>query len=380
MKHRFQVLDIFRGIFASLVMFFHVADFADTPLLNNGFIYNSDMFVDFFFVLSGFVITYNYQSLSTGPEFRKFLTKRVARIYPLHVIMLLVFVIVESSKMYLAPYIHINNPVNENNSISTFITSLFLLNSVKILGVKDVSWNIPSWSISAEMISYLVFGFVMILLYKLNLRRNRNLIFLLVAGLSATLLVTITDSLKLNYSFDYGFLRGIIGFFVGGLCYATFDQLHAYSKSIKPSFYTLAESIVLLSIAVCITNGHELKRIGLLFEVLFFVAILVFSFERGAVSDLLKKSSFLHKVGTYSYSIYMTHALLISLFNIAFIRVLKLPPSAYTYLIFLNFYIVYKVSEWTYANIEMRFKDFRLFNSDPKVKKPVQSLSDSPTQ
>ncbi|GAB4039802.1 hypothetical protein GCM10028774_42330 [Spirosoma jeollabukense] len=86
------------------------------------------------------------------------------------------------------------------------------------------------------------------------------------------------------------------------------------------------------------------------------MAIYIFSFEKGAISILLRKSIFLKRVGMYSYSIYMTHALLLSLFNIVFIRILKFSPASYSYLFILNYYLIYKVSQWTYANVEMRFK------------------------
>lgn len=356
MKHRFQILDVFRGIFASMVVFFHLADFAETPLLNNSFVSNSDMFVDFFFVLSGFVIAYNYQSFSKAEQVGVFLQKRLYRIYPLHVLMLLAFLVVELTKGYLSAYVRVNQPVGVNNNVYSFLTSLFLLNSVKFPGIKDVSWNIPSWSISAEMISYVIYGSLLLLMYKLGLTRQKFAIFLLTVLLTFVVLVLVTDSFAINFSFDYGFLRGIIGFFVGTCCYGVFSKGYTYFTGLSKLFFDLAEVSVVVAIAVMIYEGAQLKTIGGVYEVLFFVSILIFSFEKGFISQLLKKSTFLEKVGLYSYSIYMTHALLISIFNIVFIRVLKFPPSAYVYLVFVNYYLIYKVSQWTYTHIEMRFK------------------------
>ena len=355
MKHRFQVLDIFRGIFASMVVLFHASPFADTPLLNNPFVDNSDMFVDFFFVLSGFVITYSYPTMATGAEFGTFIKKRWLRIYPLHFILLVCFLVIENIKLYFSSYIHINQPFNESNNVFTFFTSLFLLNSVKMPGVHDVSWNIPSWSISAEMISYLLFGAVLVLLFKTGLRVLKYLFLGSLPILALFILVVITGRYEINYSFDYGFLRGIIGFFTGSLCYYVFNRFYPVLSTIKSGLFSILEILSMLVLATMIYFGKELKAIGFVYELIFFIAILIFSFERGIVSALLKKSNILKNIGTYSYSIYMTHTLLLSLFNVIFIRLLKLPPSAYVYLVFLNYYLIYIVSHWTYHHIEMRF-------------------------
>ena len=356
MKHRFQVLDIFRGIFASIVALFHLSGFADTPLLNNDFLENSDMFVDFFFVLSGFVIVYNYEAISSFDQFKTFLHKRIVRIYPLHLLMLLLFLVIEVSKHYVSAYVQVNRLVNDNNNIYSFFTNVFLLNSIKLFGINDVSWNIPSWSISAEMISYIVFGATLVLLSQYHLQGKKSIAFLMIVLIAALSLITITHTFQVNFSFDYGFLRGIIGFFTGALCYFIFNEFYNTVKSLKKIIFDVAEVSIIVILYLMMYYGAILKDISLIYEVAFFIAIFIFSFEKGFVSQLLKKSTFLKNAGTYSYSIYMTHALLISLFNIVFIRVLKFSPSSYSYLVFLNYYLIYKVSQWTYTNIEMRFK------------------------
>src|SRR5687768_850652 len=142
MKDRFEVLDIFRGLFSSFVVFFHMYGFADTPIINNEFISNSDLFVDFFFVLSGFVIAFNYQFISTGEQLGTFYKKRFFRLYPLHFVVLLLFVGIEFSKHFASGYVHVNKVDNTSNNLITFLTNLFLINSVKVPGVHEVTWNI----------------------------------------------------------------------------------------------------------------------------------------------------------------------------------------------------------------------------------------------
>ncbi|QEC66636.1 acyltransferase [Panacibacter ginsenosidivorans] len=355
MKDRFEVLDIFRGIFSAMVVFFHMSFFSATPLLNNSFIYNSDLFVDFFFVLSGFVIAYSYRQMNSYRQVKIFLKKRISRLYPLHLIMLLVFVVIELSKHLFEGRIQINNLNNENNSWHTFVSSLLLMNSVKQPGVTDVSWNIPSWSISAEMISYLMFGSLLFGLYKLQNLKNRNYFFAFIAVTSIAIMFIINGNYKINYSFNYGFLRGLAGFFTGVLCLNLFNFLRNNLNALPDLFFHISELLLIVSIGIYIYRGDTFKNIGFIYEIAFFSSVLIFAFERGFISGLLKRSGFLKKMGKYSYSIYMTHAFILSIFNIIFIRLLHFPPSAYAYLFIVNYFIIYKVSQWTYTNIEMRF-------------------------
>ncbi|WAC13626.1 acyltransferase family protein [Dyadobacter pollutisoli] len=356
MKHRFEVLDIFRGLFASLVFIFHLAPFSDTPILNNQFIENCDMFVDFFFVLSGFVIAYSYQFLSDGPQLKLFLTKRIYRVYPLHLVMLLAFVGMEIAKNLLSPYIQVNNLVNPANNIYTFFSSLFLLNSTPFPGVADVSWNIPSWSISAEMIAYIVFGTLVVFIHSSGQFARKNVFYALVIIISLAGLWQVSTNFQINYSFNYGFLRGIMGFFTGVTCFNLFDNTHQTLRTWPPVIFSIAEVITLSLIILCIYEGQIMKPWGAVFEILFFACIYTFSFEKGIVSTGLKSIRLFHQLGKYSYSIYMTHALMISLFNVLFIRLLKFQPQDYSYLVILNFALIYFVSAWTYKNIEMRFQ------------------------
>jgi len=365
MKERFEVLDIFRGIFSSLVVFFHMSAFSATPIINNNFIYNCDLFVDFFFVLSGFVITYSYQFLKTSAELSKFYKKRFFRLYPLHLIVLLIFVVIELSKHSASGYVHVNRMADDGNNLTTFITNLFLLNSVKLPGVHDVSWNIASWSISAEMIAYLVFGLVITGINRNNLSKARNIIYLIIIAAALGTIYFITGGFNLMYSFDYGFLRGLAGFFVGVVCFNTYNYSKAYLKAKKNAIFTILEIVSLSVVIVFVWYGFVFKPYGFIYEILFFITIIIFACEKGWLSAQLKKPKFLHSMGKYSYSIYMIHTLILSLFNIVFIRMLKLPPSAYAYLFIVNYLIIYALSSWTFKHIEMRFN----LSNKPREKK-----------
>ncbi len=355
MKERFEVLDIFRGVFSAMVVFYHMSAFANTLFINNNFVYNSDLFVDFFFVLSGFVIAYSYRAINSTHSLQHFLKKRWWRIYPLHFVMLMIFVLIEITKRFFVGHVQINNLNNVNNNWVSFISSLFLLNSIKMPGVHDVSWNIPSWSISAEMISYVFFGGIMLVLFKIKKKAYKNYIAAAVAIVAIVVVRLVTGNVMLNYSFDFGFLRGLAGFFTGVLCMSAYTYFKSSMHAMPAKVFHIAEVLLLLSVGFFIYEGEIFKQVGFIYLLLFFLAVFTFAFEKGFVSHLLKQSGILKRMGKYSYSIYMTHALLLSVFNIVFIRLLHLKPSAYMWLFALNYLLIYKVSEWTYKHIEMRF-------------------------
>lgn len=355
MKERFDVLDIFRGLFASLVFLYHLSAFSATPVLNNRFVQNADLFVDFFFVLSGFVIAYNYQFINSGADLKQFFIKRVKRLYPLHIILLVIFIVMELVKGFASHYVHVNKLTNDNNNIYTAFLHTLLLNSVKLPGIHGVSWNVPSWSISAEMIAYITFGLIITAINISKVNKIRVLIYGLAVITATAILYWLTGSFTLVYTYNYGFLRGIVGFFTGVICCQAYNAVKLKASKSPAFVFHFLEPLVIVITIMAICRGQKLLNYGYVFEMLFFVSVLIFAFERGWISALLKRPKVLHLAGKYSYSIYMTHNLILSLFNIAFIRVLKFPPSAYAYLFIPNYILIYYVSAWTYKNIEMRF-------------------------
>jgi len=357
MKHRFEVLDIFRGIFASMVVFFHMSAFSNTVILNNNLVLNSDLFVDFFFVLSGFVITYTHQSMVHAKDMGLFYKKRLFRLYPLHFIMLMVFVFIELVKHFFVGHIQVNQLNNANNNVLTFFSNLFLVHSIKLPGVTDVSWNIPSWSISAEMTCYLLFGLVIWLIHKAHIYKLRNIVYtIVVIGALVIFFNARPGQFEFTRSFDFGFLRAWIGFFTGSICFNLFINTREKVITLPAALFNALELVCIAAMLVMVYEGGILKPYGYIYEVMFFASIYVFAFEKGFISTLFKKINILKNIGTYSYSIYMTHAFLLSIFNIVFIRLLKLPATSYAYLFIVNYALIYVVSKWTYKHIELKFQ------------------------
>lgn len=156
MNKRFLVLDSFRGIAAICVVIFHMHIVSSITELN--FFRGSRLFVEFFFVLSGFVLahTYGFKSVS----FKKFIISRTFRLYPLHLFMFIVFILLELSKLIAYKYGFLSKPFTGNKALSEIIPNLLFLQSW-LPWFKTFSWNFPSWSLSVEYYMYIIFFFTL---------------------------------------------------------------------------------------------------------------------------------------------------------------------------------------------------------------------------
>ena len=135
MKTKLLFLESLRGIAALSVAIFHIKDVSTSPITDNLFIENSDTMVDFFFVLSGFVIAYSYLDRITNiKSLINFKIKRFLRLYPLHFITLLGFLVIEIAKYILETYSGIPSNVDpfSTNNFYSFVSNLFLFHSFNL--------------------------------------------------------------------------------------------------------------------------------------------------------------------------------------------------------------------------------------------------------
>ena len=164
------------------------------------------MFVDFFFVLSGFVLAHAYFG-RVGREVSvpRFLGLRLGRIYPLHLAVLLAMLALELL-LVAVPALTERPAFAPGRSGGELIASLLLLNSSGV--VDRLVWNGPSWSIAAEFWAYVAFAL-------LALGRRVWPFALLGAGAGLALLALHPDLHEA--SFDFGTLRCLYGFSLGVL-------------------------------------------------------------------------------------------------------------------------------------------------------------------
>ena len=303
-KAHFRVLDGWRGIAALLVALFHLNLLS--PLYSLDFVRNAFLFVDFFFVLSGFVITHSYADrLGTADGVRSFAIRRFGRLWPLHVVVLTAFVLAESAKAVLAargasfyapPFAGANLP-------STIPLNLAFLQPFGF--THELTWNPPSWSIGAEFWTYLVFAAV-IFISRSWLARYR----FAAEGLAALLLVLSFMTLILfsahgiDATFDLGFVRCLYGFLVGHFCYRLW-QVCPRDIFASP---LIEIAVVILAFGYVATAGRGVH--SFVAPLVFAMVVLVFAFEAGPVSKLMS-NRVNDWLGRISYSIYMWQAFII---------------------------------------------------------------------
>lgn len=291
-EQRFEVLDAWRGLCALVVALEHLS--IDNVLHENALVRHGARFVDFFFVLSGFVIAHAYRDrLQAGRQVWTFLLRRIGRLWPLHATILVLLVIAELVLLGTAERgLSIGRePFSDRNLISALPSNVLLVHG---WGLHDrLTWNTPSWSISAEMFAYVLFAAICVLV-----SRWRDLV--LVACCLASMVVLLLAAPEIMGStHDFGVARCVYGFALGAL-------LRAFWTHYRPPSSTVLE----LGALVLVVGGVTLlpsDRVAVVITPIFALAVWVFASEGGAVSRALRRAG-PQALGAWSYSIYMVHA------------------------------------------------------------------------
>ena len=302
--HRFVALDAWRGLAALFVAIFRLE--ANGTLHGLPFVQNAWLFVDFFFVLSGFVIAYAYlDGLGTQRATKIFVIRRIGRVWPLHVVLLGVFVCFELARTVLG-FVRSSPGATfvENKAPITIIWDLLLMQALGFTGA--TYWNTPAWSISTEFWTYIVFA---ILCFG-GRRFVAMAAVLLIAG--GLMVVGSQSPTAMDTTFEFGFARCLAGFFSGVLtCMGWRRWLQG--RSLGAGIATGLE-IGAVAAALAFVSIGDRGLVSLAAPFVFAGLILVFAFQHGALSSLLTGRAG-RLIGELSYSIYMTAMLVSVPFN-----------------------------------------------------------------
>jgi peptidoglycan/LPS O-acetylase OafA/YrhL len=302
-----------RGIAALLVVIYH-SNLMFIPFLPPGythFLDNGWLWVDFFFVLSGFIMCYAYGKYFnngiTKDSYKKYLGARFARVYPLHFITTIwafvcVVCIVHFST-HLDPFFaEIFNP-------KAFPACLLLIQSLHLYFTPPL--NTPSWSLSTEWWVYMLFPLFVPYFVRLK-NPGKLLTALLIIAFYIVLrywlgpLTYFKPGPTLNIMTDFGLLRCLAGFFTGMLLFTFYQQDTGYKIIKQDWFFVLS---VLGLVAAMHFNIMDIIIVG------FFPFILIAAaYNQTRVKSILD-TKVLQRLGDWSFSIYMVHVPIIFSFT-----------------------------------------------------------------
>lgn len=318
MKDKILELESVRGLAALMVVLFHTPAWY-LPLFDLSVVRNGFLMVHLFFVLSGFVIYKAYGTrLRSATDALKFQALRFGRLYPIHILFLLVFVGIEGAKYVAATTFGMNLPNAQpfqNGGVAEFIQSLFLVQS---LGFAENAkpFNFPSWSISVEFYTYMLFALVTLLM-----PRGKTLVYAALALLALLAVALLREDVG-NFIF---ILHCVSGFFLGCLLCQACDTLRGADLRLPAITPLAVVGLIFVYLWLKPEGEHPYDYDLLIFPL---TAMLIFALQLSVDNPLsrLLRVQTLAWLGTISYSIYMSHAALIWIAN-QFIRVVLKRPE-----------------------------------------------------
>ena len=371
-SQRYEVLDAWRGICALLVALVHVPVAHDWQ--SAAVFQNMQLFVDFFFVLSGFVICHAYgQLLSETGNWAGFMIRRFGRVWPLHAAILAAMLVIEFLKLGVGQFVQIpldGVPFTDNRSVTTLISNLFLTQAMNVHAT--TSWNFPAWSIGVEFYTYAVFAAAVLI------AGPRSSVY---AGLAAVGLAGVVAFSQgwLFTTYDFGMFRCLYGFFIGCLVFE--------SHKASPARSTTAMECAALAALVLFMFTTGRNPTSLAAPVIFALIVYVFAAEKGGISNALKSAP-AQALGLWSYSIYMVHVLVFILLKIILTPLSKIAwlglygvqaeagkqwsfgnPVLDWLLIAVELGLVAWLARWTYEHIEAPYRTWFASLADDLTKR-----------
>ncbi|WP_084375313.1 acyltransferase family protein [Brevundimonas vesicularis] len=167
-----RALTSLRAFLAMGVVLFHYQLQWDPALGYSPIIERSRLAVDAFFILSGFILFHVYgPSFADGTfSYRRFIVARLARLYPLHLIILLGVLAIVASAFAMGVGFDAST-----YTVAGFLKTLILVQAWFPDAVGN-NWSGPSWSLSAEWFAYLLFPAYALLATRLGRRPWRMLL------------------------------------------------------------------------------------------------------------------------------------------------------------------------------------------------------------
>jgi peptidoglycan/LPS O-acetylase OafA/YrhL len=287
-------LDALRLIASAGIVCLHLSGFADVGVWSKQWLTATGplrLFVDMFFVVSGFVIAFVYfENLDNVSSFKAFMQKRLARLVPLHWATLAICFAI--GLMAESRHIAINN--GEVYELRCLPVNFLLLHSTGLCS--HLSFNGPSWSISAEMCMYVMAPALFWIM-----RRNLPALGLATASIWLTLTVLTNDTnLWLDWTASGGFVRAIPSFMFGSWLFGA-RRLIAGIPFARVGFWVCVWGFLV----GCCIGAHIIALLLILYATV----------AMGVAADAQQRPSWIVRTmaagGQLTYSSYLLHQIVI---------------------------------------------------------------------
>lgn len=325
-RNRNVPLDAFRGLFATLVAMGHFFLWTGAdPKFPTTFV----LAVDFFFVLSGFVLVKSIvESQSTLEDWaRKFFAKRFWRIYPLYL-----FTTLATALVFVL--------AGRSTDLNTFrMFELLILGQVTGIstGGAFLIDSAPgiAWSLSAEIwVGFLFFPLVFLL-------RKSKTVMAIVCALGSILLLNLLlkSSPKfmdehyqaVNEYVTFASVRCLFGFFVGFIVY--------YFSNLRMTRLQSSMAQVASIVLIAVVFGNQGRNHIIDYTAPCFSGLLVFSFiQKNGILFIALDNFICELVGRLSYAVYLCHPIVIALIKLSNLQFLR-NPAAYLVCIYAFSYL-----------------------------------------
>jgi peptidoglycan/LPS O-acetylase OafA/YrhL len=283
-------------------------DFGDvlSPVLNCG-----AQGVDLFFILSGFVLTWNYldrmgQSWSLRATLH-FLWLRLARVWPVYLVTLHLAALLVILSLHVG---HVPLPEVADLTAVSYIRQVLLVQLWFQPYFDQSSWDGPAWSISAEWLAYLLFGVLIMVIFRMvHATRARSLIFLaLAASLPPVVLLLASGQFYTPWSW---LPRIVTQFTAGALACAAVRRLRLTDRARRVAGYLSALVVAAIVGILYWFDAHPISGVldsGGVVDVLFVPLVIALAIGVGSLPWLLSTRLMVYG-GEISFCLYMVHEL-----------------------------------------------------------------------
>lgn len=308
-KLRFDVLDFYRYAGALVVAAAHfIYLYLPVAVWVRDRVILFQPLMGLFFTLSGFVIMHVYQQrMSTVTDYLNYMKYRLARIYPLHVTTLALFVTIGLLISLLGHHAWWFNA----NDISE---NLLLVHAWNL--THHLDFNYPSWSVSAEFFVYLLFP--VFLLATNLLGAWGTLVLALLFGYADSVFFQEFHLGPWNFAtYNFGCLRAVPSFLAGMAVYRL--ALGQFSKLVVPAW--LAHGMAIATIPM-MWFGAPSSLVLVTFVLVIFALAKAEPSMPGVFSKPLPRA-----LANCSYGFYMLHAFVAAIMIGFVAKVLHLDDS-----------------------------------------------------